>query len=104
MTDCVCGFVFSVEKNIYTVHCTCTVYYSVNALVMTSILGKPDVVGTCTRVLGNIRCATVSPDAAWIAMGYSTGVVTMLDIRTGLITASWKAHEGEILQVPVSTT
>ena len=53
---------------------------------------------------GNIRCATVSPDAAWIAMGYSTGVVTMLDIRTGLITASWKAHEGEILQVCLAIT
>ena len=37
----------------------------------------------------------------WFAVGYSTGVVSMIDARTGMLMASWKAHEGEILQVCV---
>ena len=41
----------------------------------------------------------MSRDGNYVAVGYTSGVVSVLDIRTGLLLASWKAHEGEILQV-----
>ena len=50
-------------------------------------------------MLGAIRCGTVSPDAQWVALGFTSGVVSVLDTRTGMLLASFKAHEGEILQV-----
>ena len=50
---------------------------------------------------GLIRCLTVSPDSRWIAVGYSSGVISTLDVRTGLLMASWKGHEGEVLQVHI---
>lgn len=34
-----------------------------------------------------------------MAVGFSSGVISTLDLRTGLMIASWKAHEGEILQI-----
>ena len=53
----------------------------------------------CSGLLGLIRCTTVSPDGNWIAVGFSSGVLSILDARSGILTASWKAHDGEILQV-----
>ena len=52
-----------------------------------------------TCLTGMIRCSTVSPDGQWVAVGYSSGIVSVLDVRTGILMASWKAHEGEVLQV-----
>ncbi|XP_011308570.1 WD repeat-containing protein 81 isoform X2 [Fopius arisanus] len=48
---------------------------------------------------GLIRCIAVAPSGNWIALGQASGVLTILDIRTGLIIASWKGHECEILQL-----
>lgn len=42
---------------------------------------------------------TVSPNGIYVAVGFSSGVISILDVRTGVLLASWKAHEGEILQV-----
>ncbi|XP_015112635.1 WD repeat-containing protein 81 [Diachasma alloeum] len=48
---------------------------------------------------GLIRCIVVAPSGNWVALGQASGVLTILDIRTGLIIASWKGHECEILQL-----
>jgi len=42
---------------------------------------------------------TTSPDGHIIALGYSSGVMSTLDLRTGMLLASWKAHEADILDV-----
>ncbi|KAK2192465.1 hypothetical protein NP493_31g06100 [Ridgeia piscesae] len=52
-----------------------------------------------TTPAGLIRCIAPSPDGHWLAVGYSTGIISVLDARTGLVAASWKGHEGEILQM-----
>lgn len=37
-----------------------------------------------------------------MAAGHSSGQITVLDTRTGLVISTWTAHEGEVLQlVPV---
>ncbi|XP_014234232.1 WD repeat-containing protein 81 isoform X1 [Trichogramma pretiosum] len=48
---------------------------------------------------GLIRCIAVAPSGHWVALGQASGFLTILDIRTGLIIASWKGHECEILQL-----
>ncbi|KAG7210223.1 hypothetical protein KM043_011773 [Ampulex compressa] len=48
---------------------------------------------------GLIRCIAVAPSGYWVALGQASGFLTILDIRTGLIVASWKGHECEILQL-----
>ena len=41
----------------------------------------------------------VSPDGAWIAVGFSSGIVSLIDLNTGVMQGTWKAHDSEILQV-----
>ncbi|KAK0085374.1 hypothetical protein PV325_005325 [Microctonus aethiopoides] len=48
---------------------------------------------------GLIRCIAIAPSGHWVALGQASGFLTILDIRTGLIIASWKGHECEILQL-----
>lgn len=48
---------------------------------------------------GLIRCIAVAPSGNWVVLGQASGFLTILDIRTGLIIASWKGHECEILQL-----
>ncbi|GAB6021712.1 hypothetical protein CHUAL_004292 [Chamberlinius hualienensis] len=48
---------------------------------------------------GVIRSMAVSPNSHWIAVGYNTGIISILDVRTGLLSSTWKGHDGEILQV-----
>lgn len=48
---------------------------------------------------GLIRCIAIAPSGYWVALGQASGFLTILDIRTGLIIASWKGHECEILQL-----
>ncbi|XP_046400829.1 WD repeat-containing protein 81 [Ischnura elegans] len=50
---------------------------------------------------GLIRCVTVAPNGYWVAVGQSSGHLSILDIRTGLVLSSWKGHEGEVLQLVV---
>ena len=45
---------------------------------------------------GLIRCIAVAPSGYWVALGQASGFLTILDIRTGLIIASWKGHECEV--------
>lgn len=48
---------------------------------------------------GLIRCIAVAPSGYWVALGQASGFLTILDIRTGLIIASWKGHECEVCYV-----
>ncbi|KAJ8975302.1 hypothetical protein NQ317_011644 [Molorchus minor] len=48
---------------------------------------------------GLIRCLAIAPSGLWIAAGQSSGSITVLDTRTGLVISSWRAHESEVLQV-----
>ncbi|XP_025836479.1 WD repeat-containing protein 81 [Agrilus planipennis] len=48
---------------------------------------------------GLIRCLAIAPSGNWVATGQSSGQITVLDGRTGLIISSWRAHEGEVLQL-----
>lgn len=45
---------------------------------------------------GLIRCVAVSPNSNWVAVGQSSGIMAVLDLRTGNIISSWKGHEGEV--------
>lgn len=45
---------------------------------------------------GLIRCIAVAPSGHWVALGQASGFLTILDIRTGFIIASWKGHECEV--------
>ena len=55
-----------------------------------------DVVQVSLSPAGLIRCLAIGPNGQWIAVGQSSGFLTILDIRTGLVIASWKGHEGEV--------
>ncbi|KFM78641.1 WD repeat-containing protein 81, partial [Stegodyphus mimosarum] len=48
---------------------------------------------------GLIRCLAVSPNGHWLAVGHSTGMLSVLDVRTGLLFGTWLGHEGEVLQL-----
>ncbi|XP_069116265.1 WD repeat-containing protein 81-like isoform X2 [Argopecten irradians] len=52
-----------------------------------------------TSTAGLIRCVTVSPDSQWVSVGFSSGILSLLDLRTGIMMKSWKGHEGDILQM-----
>ncbi|XP_075230863.1 WD repeat domain 81 [Lycorma delicatula] len=47
----------------------------------------------------SFSCILVSPGKNWVALGQFSGYLTILDLRTGTIIASWRGHEGEILQL-----
>ncbi|CAG5133520.1 unnamed protein product, partial [Candidula unifasciata] len=48
---------------------------------------------------GLIRCVVVSPDSNWVAIGFSTGLIYILDVNSGMFLHYWKAHDAEILQL-----
>ena len=66
-------------------------------IVLLSRLYSCDVTDCCW--LGTIHCITTSPDGHIIGVGYTSGVLSTLDLRTGLSVASWKAHEADIVDV-----
>ncbi|CAG0898954.1 unnamed protein product [Cyprideis torosa] len=35
----------------------------------------------------------------WVGVGFSSGFISVVDIRTGMFLGNWKAHDGEILQM-----
>lgn len=51
---------------------------------------------------GLIRCLAIAPSGFWVATGQSSGTITILDSRTGLVISTWKAHESEVLQLVAS--
>ena len=57
------------------------------------------IVLTFAVISGLIRSVAVSPDGAWIAVGFSSGIVSLIDLNTGVMQGTWKAHDSEILQV-----
>lgn len=49
-----------------------------------------------------IRSLAITPQGTTLAIGHSTGNLSLLDLRSGgFLLASWKAHEGELLQLSV---
>ncbi|XP_052767541.1 WD repeat-containing protein 81-like isoform X2 [Mya arenaria] len=48
---------------------------------------------------GLIRNIATSPDGSWVAVGFSAGVISLLSLHTGILLGTWKAHDGEILQL-----
>lgn len=51
------------------------------------------------QISGSVRCMTMAPSGYWIAVGLSSGQLILCDGRTGMIIASWKATDGELLQL-----
>ena len=43
---------------------------------------------------GTIRTIAVDPAGLWVAVGFASGMISLLDARTGLLLASWRAHDG----------
>lgn len=52
-----------------------------------------------TTPSGSVRCLTVAPSGKWVAVGLPAGQITLIDGRTGMILSSWKASDGELLQM-----
>lgn len=48
---------------------------------------------------GSVRCMAIAPSGNWIAIGLSSGQMILCDGRTGIIINSWKATDGELLQL-----
>ncbi|XP_045135367.1 WD repeat-containing protein 81-like isoform X3 [Portunus trituberculatus] len=46
---------------------------------------------------GLVRCIDSSGDGHLVAVAHSSGVISVLDIRTGHLLSTWKPHEGEVL-------
>ncbi|CAB3253741.1 unnamed protein product [Arctia plantaginis] len=46
-----------------------------------------------------IRCMCVCSSGGWAACGLASGHVAVLDLRTGLTLATWRAHDGEVLRL-----
>jgi len=38
-------------------------------------------------------------DGRWVVAGHSSGMLSLVDLRTGMLLSAWKGHEGEVLQV-----
>ncbi|GBP75188.1 WD repeat-containing protein 81 [Eumeta japonica] len=46
-----------------------------------------------------IRCMCVAPSGRWIACGFASGHVAVIEPRTGTPLAQWRAHDGEVLRL-----
>ncbi|XP_075973262.1 WD repeat domain 81 isoform X2 [Anticarsia gemmatalis] len=46
-----------------------------------------------------IRCMCVCSAGGWAACGLASGHVVVVDLRTGLTLATWRAHDGEVLRL-----
>ena len=57
---------------------------------------NPPAPQTSAGSVGQVRCLAVSEDGRWLAAGHSQGTVTTLDLRTGGVLATWRAHEAEV--------
>ena len=53
---------------------------------------------------GLIRCLAVSPGSSTLGVGLSSGVLSMVDLSSGLLLGGWRAHDGEVMQVRTVTT
>lgn len=48
---------------------------------------------------GHIRSLCVTQDGTSMAVGFSGGFLSLVDLRGGILTRQWKAHEADIIQV-----
>ncbi|XP_059059131.1 WD repeat-containing protein 81 [Achroia grisella] len=46
-----------------------------------------------------VRCVCVCASARWAAVGLASGHVAVVDLRTGLPLAHWRAHDSEVLRL-----
>lgn len=51
------------------------------------------------NVAGLIRSIAVPTNGHWVAVGQSSGYLTVIDLRTGQALSNWKGHEGEVLNI-----
>ncbi len=68
-------------------------------ILLPTLCMQLNLMSTIMFILGLIRCIALNPEGTWVAIGYSSGIISILDTRTGQLLASWKGHEGEVLQV-----
>ncbi|XP_048586310.1 WD repeat-containing protein 81 isoform X1 [Nematostella vectensis] len=54
---------------------------------------------TTSNVAGSIRDICCGPDNRWVAIGFSSGLVSVLDVRGGLLRSQRRAHTSDVLQV-----
>lgn len=52
-----------------------------------------------SQVSGSVRCIAMSPSCTWFAIGLSSGNIIVSDARMGIVIASWKATDSELLQL-----
>lgn len=52
-----------------------------------------------SQISGTVRCIAMSPSCDWFAIGLSSGNICVSDARMGIIIASWKATDSELLQL-----
>ena len=48
---------------------------------------------------GSIRSVEVDDTSSWVVVGFSSGLVSLLDVRTGLLLYCWRAHESEVTKI-----
>lgn len=53
---------------------------------------------------GQIRCLTIIQSMNAIAVGTSTGQLTLFDTRTGIVLFSWKGHEAAVLKLEAQSS
>ena len=54
---------------------------------------------TNTYALGQVKTLAISPNATSAIIGFSTGTVSVFDVRSGGILRTLKVPEGEVLKV-----
>lgn len=47
----------------------------------------------------SVRCIAIAPSGKWIAVALSTGQISLCDGQTGILIATWKSSDAEILQL-----
>lgn len=48
---------------------------------------------------GSIRSLAVDQDEKWLAIGFAAGLISLLDLQTGLLLFCWRAHDSDVVQV-----
>ncbi|XP_039291120.1 WD repeat-containing protein 81-like [Nilaparvata lugens] len=61
-----------------------------------SLINNGEIKVSMNATGGVIRCMAVSESRHWVAVGQASGQLTIIDLRTGGVLASWRGHEGEV--------
>ncbi|XP_031561035.1 WD repeat-containing protein 81-like isoform X2 [Actinia tenebrosa] len=54
---------------------------------------------TTSSAPGLVRDICCSPDGRWVALGFTSGLVSVLDVRGGLLRSQRRAHTSDVVQV-----